>query len=100
MNRIAQALIELAEALQAYGKGALADHESSRASAAVHNDCEACEAFGIDLHDLTDWRDDLEIGVTVPRTSVESYAEDVAQATILNASTIARIGRKWGFGVE
>jgi hypothetical protein len=101
MNRISQALIDLAEALEAKGS---ADMPGLDAPVGSRGHCEVCEVYGIDLGDepdeLDDWRDELEEGESVPRASIESYAEDIAQAAILNAATVARIGRKWGFVVE
>lgn len=43
-----------------------------------------------------EWRQDLEASGHVPRDIVAGYVNDVTEAAILNAATLARIGRKWG----
>jgi len=109
MNRISQALIELAQALTE--KERSSEGEEEKAEDPPQYDCTTCETFGIDLDDPAnhtafiddgfeehlEWRDELECGDQVARVAVEGYAEDIAQAAILNAATVARIGRKWGF---
>ena len=66
-------------------------------------ECSVCEAFGIDLDnpDEPNWfdGDEFEEGDDediVARAVLEGYAEEIAEATILHASKIAKIGRKWG----
>ena len=66
-------------------------------------ECAVCEAFGIDLDgsdgpyrfDCDEFEDggDQEV---VARAVLEGYAEEIAEAAILHASKIAKIGRKWG----
>jgi hypothetical protein len=47
-----------------------------------------------------EWREDLEANSHVPRDVVTGYVNDVTEAAILNAATLARIGRKWGLEEE
>ena len=53
---------------------------------------------GPDLH--REWREDLEANGHVPREVVSGYVNDVTEAAILNAATLARIARKWGLEEE
>ncbi len=55
---------------------------------------------GADAEFHTEWRDDLEATGHVPRNIVAGYVNDVTEAAILNAATLARIGRKWGLEEE
>ena len=114
MNLISEALIELANSLErAKGPSADCERETTSRSFAPTRRRADSDAFCNDaledlqdfaktdpLEDHAEWRGELELGPSVPRGVVEQYTDDIAEAAILNAATVARIGRKWGFGTE